>query len=121
MFTEPQTVTVGGGAKSLARIGSPQPQRKGVFATADGVYTYNVSQDVTANRFRREVRLTSSKVAADPVSAVNKQVGASLIIVVDSPRWGFSAVELEDMYTGLVANLEAGTNANLKKLLGGEL
>lgn len=121
MFVDPQSVTVGGGAKTLPRVSSANPNRKGVFTTADGMYNLSAAQDVTANRFRRELRLTASKVAADPVSAVNKTVSASIIIAIDTPRWGFSNADLEDMYTGIVANLEASTNANLKKLLGGEL
>lgn len=120
-FADPQSLTVGGSAKSFPRLSSASPSRKGVYGTADGAYTLTTAQDTTANRFRREFRLTAKKVAADPVSAVNKELTASCVIVFDEPRYGFTDAELADMYAGLVANLAASTNANRDKLLGGEL
>lgn len=120
-FSDPQSVTVGGGAKSFPRLSSATPSRKGVYGTADGVYTLSVAQDTTNARFRREFRLTAKKIAADPVSAVNKELSASCVIVFDEPRYGFTDAELADMYAGLVANLAASSSANRDKLLGGEL
>lgn len=118
MYADPQSVTVNAVAQSLARQGSAQPQTLGTFSTADGTFTFQVRQNSTANRFRREVRLTQKKVAADPISAVNKEVSSSVMIVVDEPRWGFSDTELGYLTSAITAWFTA---ANRDKLLGGEL
>nr|UJQ85876.1 MAG: hypothetical protein 2 [Leviviridae sp.] len=121
MFADPQSLTVGGGAKSFVRIGSATPASKGSFKTGDEVYRFDVSQNGTSTRKRREVRLTKTAVAADPISAVNKEVSASVIIVIDEPNWGFDDTTLIDMITGLIGWFSASTYANGEKLLDGEL
>jgi hypothetical protein len=93
----------------------------GTFQTSDGNVVLTVRQDQTANRFRREFRLTRKKVAADPISAVNKEVSASIIIAVDEPKVGFTDAELIADFSAVVTALQAGTNAKLTQLLGGEL
>lgn len=118
MYADPQVLTVNAVAQSMPRQGSTQPDRVGQFATADGVFDFSVRQNKTNNRFRREVRFTQKKVAADPISAVNKEVSTSVMIVVDEPRWGFSDTELGYLTAALVAWF---TNPNRDKLLGGEL
>lgn len=118
MYADPQSVTVNAVAQSMPRQGSTQPDRIGTFSTADGTFTFEVRQNKTAARFRLEVRLTQKKVAADPLTALNKEVSTSVMIVVDEPRWGFSDIELGYLTSALVAWFTA---ANRDKLLGGEL
>lgn len=118
MYADPQTVTVNAVAQTLPRQGSASPDREGVFSTADGTFVFTVRQNKTANRFRREVRLTQKKVAPDPISAVNKEVSTSVMIVVDEPRWGFSDTELGYLTAAIIAWF---SNANRDKLLGGEI
>lgn len=118
MYADPQSVTVNAVAQSLPRQGSTAPDRIGTFATADGTFQFDVRQNKTSNRFRREVRLTQKKIAADPISAVNKEISTSVMIVVDEPRWGFTDTELGYLTSAMVAWF---TNANRDKLLGGEL
>lgn len=122
MYADPQGITVTGlGTLSLPRVGSKTPTTLGQFATADGNGVIQVKQDQTAARFRREYRFTQKKVAPDPISAVNKEVSASVVLVIDEPKWGFSDTELLNIYTGLVASLSATSNAKIVQLLGGEL
>ena len=118
MYADPQSVTVNSVAQSLPRQGTATPERIGSFSTADGTFTFDVRQNKSANRFRREVRLTQKKVAADPISAVNKEVSTSVYITVDEPRWGFTDTELGYLTSAIIAWF---TNANRDKLLGGEL
>jgi hypothetical protein len=118
MYADPQSVTINAVATSLPRVGSPTPNRVGNFASTDGNIMLSVHQNQTANRCRREFRLTQKKIAADPISAVNKEVSASVIIVVDSPKVGFTSTELGYLTTALKA---AFTDAQRDKLLGGEL
>jgi hypothetical protein len=119
-YSDPQSLTISGNAESFVRQGSAQPERLGKFATADGEFELTVRQDKTAARFRREIRLTQKKVAADPISAVNKEVSASVILVIDEPRWGFSDADLAALSDGLLDWFIAGTYAVQVKLLSGE-
>jgi hypothetical protein len=118
MYADPQSVTVNAVAQSMPRQGTATPERIGSFSTADGTFTFDVRQNKSANRFRREVRLTQKKVAADPISAVNKEVSTSVYITVDEPRWGFTDVELGYLTSAIIAWF---TTTNRDKLLGGEL
>jgi hypothetical protein len=90
----------------------------GSFQTADGEFNFRISQNSTSSRFRREARFTQSKVAADPISAVNKEISTSVVIVVDEPKFGFTDTEISYLTSALVAWFTAG---NRDKLLGGEL
>lgn len=117
-YADPQSVTINAVAQSLPRVGSPTPEKRGSYKTADGVYSLDIRQDSTAQRFRREVRLTKNIVAADPISAVNKALSASVVLVVDEPKYGFTDTELGHMTAGLIAWF---SNASRDKLLGGEL
>lgn len=116
MFADPQSVTIAGSTVSLPRISSTG--NLGVFRSADGLISLDIRQAQTANRFRREFRLTKKKVAADPISAVNKEVSTSVIIAIDAPKFGFSNTELGDLHAALSA---AFTNDQRDKLLGGEI
>lgn len=118
MYADPQSLTINAVAVSMPRVGSNNPTTSGVFRSGDAEYEFRVAQNSTANRFRREVRLTRRKVAADPISAVNKEVSASVIIAVDEPKFGFTDVELGYLTSAIVAWFNAG---NRDKLLGGEL
>lgn len=118
MYADPQAVTVNGAAISLPRVGSANPTTVGTFRNGNMDYEFRVSQNQTSNRFRREVRLTQRKTAADPISAVNKEVSSSIIIAVDEPKFGFTDTELGHLCSALVAWFTAG---NRDKLLGGEL
>lgn len=121
MYADPQTVTIQGVATTLPRTPSSNSSRLGEFTSADGNVTLSIRQDKTNNRFRREIRLTQRKVAADPISAVNKEVSASVIIVFDEPRFGFVDADLLGLYSALATLVSANTNAKLTQLLGGEL
>ncbi len=115
MFADPQSVTVNAVAKSLARISITPTQT--TYTTADGEFTLTVRQTSTAGRFRREIRLAQKKVAADPISAVNKEVGLSFYMVIDEPKWGFTDTEIGYVIAGLKTWLDATAYG---KVLAGE-
>jgi hypothetical protein len=72
------------------------------FTSPDGLWTMTTKQNQTAKRFRREVRITQNKVAADPISAVNSQQGVSVYLVVDEPKSKvFTETEIINIITGL--------------------
>lgn len=118
MYADPQSVTINAVATSLPRVGSAQPTRLGKFQDVTGNVTFEVKQDSSKDRFRREVRLTQKKIAADPLTATNKEVSTSVFLTVDEPKVGFTDVEIGYLTAALVAWF---TNANRDKLLGGEM
>lgn len=120
MYADPQSVTIGAVTSSLPRVPTTNPTRVGQFASSDGNIILSVTQNQTANRFRRDIRITSRKIAADPISAVNKEVSTSVIFTIDEPKFGFSDAELLELYEGLVAYLAASTDVAVTKVLGGE-
>lgn len=98
---------------------------KTAFASGSSTFVYGdykvvTKQNTTAARFRREVRFTLDKIAADPVSAVNTRKGASVYIVIDEPRDGFSDAELTQLTKDVCDFMTRTTAANTGKLLLGE-
>jgi hypothetical protein len=118
MFADPQTVTINAVPISLPRVGTNAPNRIGNFLSQGGTVSLSIHQNQTANRCRREYRLTQRKIAVDPISSVNKEVSASVIIAIDSPKVGFDNTELGYLVDAVKA---AFTNTVRDKLLGGEL
>jgi hypothetical protein len=117
MYSDPQSVTVNAVAKSMPR----QPSVKyniGQFKTDDGLFSFQIRQNATQRRNRREVVLTQQKIAADPLTAVNSEISGSVQIVVDMPKTGFSNVEIGYLTSAIIAWFTAG---NRDALLGGQI
>lgn len=123
MFADPMSVDFASGEKSFVRIDSGRPG-KGSWVYDDGTYQarLDVAQNSTSNRFRREIRLTRTKVAADPITAVNKEVSASVIVTVDEPRFGFADIDLglSGLLGSLIDTLQDDSGLVVGKLLNGE-
>lgn len=115
MLADPQSVTINAVATSLPR--TSQGASVNVYTSADGSTSMTTKQNLTASRFRREVRLSQKKIAADPISAVNTEKGVSVYLVVDEPRAGFSDIEIGYLIEALKTWL---TSTNYNKVLGGE-
>ncbi len=116
MLADPQTVTINATPVSLAKTNAGPNQNE--FTSADGTVKMITKQNTTAKRFRREIRLSTEKVAADPISAINAVSGMSVYLVIDEPRNGvFSDVEIGYRIEALKTWL---SSANYNKVLGGE-
>jgi hypothetical protein len=114
MLSDPQTLN------SLPFVKVKSGENSSDFVSGDGLVHFITKQNTTAKRFRREVRLQSTKVATDPISAVNVEAGASVYLVIDEPRAGYSDAELKDLVTWLYTWLSASSYANTSKVLLGE-
>jgi len=117
-FSDPQSIDIGAGAVSLPRVSS------GVYSTiytsADGNLSYAISHQYKS-RTRRLARVDVRKTAADPLFPANfLPYTASVYLVMDVPKVGFTTTELKTISTGLMTNLTASTNANLIKVTQGE-
>jgi len=117
-YSDPQSVTIGGSATSLPRIGSGNGS--GVFSTQDGSVQLLISNSY-GKRNRRTARLTTKTLSADPLTPSNNvPVSGSFYVVADFPVQGIPVADQEALAAALATWLTASTNANLKKLLGGE-
>jgi hypothetical protein len=121
-LSDPISITVGGGAKSFAKI---------VNGDRNSTYAFDVSETdkyrllvshVEGKRRRSVVRVDHSEIISDVFTnnnSSNLQSG-SLYLVVDRPIYGFADAEYSDLYTGLTGALEASSSALLTKFLRGE-
>lgn len=117
MYSDPQSVTVSGAAKSLARTGSTE--NGGKFATSDRSYQMSVSHSY-GKRSRHTIRLQFDSLIANPlVAGQNVNSSISTYLVVDTPN-GYDTASAKAVVDGFLANLTASTGANVTKLLGGE-
>lgn len=114
MLADPQTVTVNAVAQTLPATLRGENESK--YTEDIGEYDLHISHQF-GSRKRRVVRLNHTKIAADPITAVNASVSASMYLVIDEPQWGFTDTELGDDVAGLLAYL---TTATVAKVLGGE-
>jgi len=90
-FADPQSVTINAVAISLPRTSSGV--NLGAFTSNDGLTKLDVA-DQYGKRTRRTLRLTSSKIAADPlIAAQNIRYSMSAYLVVDTPITGYTVAE----------------------------
>jgi hypothetical protein len=117
MFSDPQTVTVSGVAKTLNRTGSTE--NGGKFATADRSRQLNVIHTY-GKRTRHTVSLKTDTLVANPlVAGQNINQSMTVYLTVDFPA-GYDAATAKAEVDGFLSNLTATSGANLPKLLGGE-
>lgn len=118
MLADPQSVTVAGTALSLPRtaVGATSA----VYNTPDQTTSLKVSQLKNGDNVRTIVSLQSTKIAADPLTAVSKRLTSTVSITVSSPSTGFSPTELKDQLVGLATLLTASSGATAIKVIGGE-
>lgn len=118
MFTDPQSVTIAGQAKSMPKISAGDGNS--TFRTADETVQMRISHRTSKGRTRRMVRLDQTVIAADPLTAEQDYQTAGVYFVIDEPKVGFSDQSLIDILTALVAWASASTYANAVKVLGSE-
>lgn len=120
MLADPQTITISSNARTLAQ--TDLTASTGVYTDTDNGLTLYVTQRVekgTGTR-RATVSLTTTKIAADPLTAINQRVDDAVTISFKVPPSGFTKAEIAAAFAGLSSWLTASTNANLNKVLGGE-
>lgn len=118
MLTDPQSVTLSGTATSLPRVSVMPTSAK--YAAPDATLRLDVTHTY-GRRNRHGVRVTSDKIAADPLIATsNRRLSASAWFTIDVPPEGYTVVEQVAMIKALSDWLTANTNANATKVCGGE-
>lgn len=117
-FADPSTVTVNAVAVPLPRT-STGPNSS-TYTSADSQYQLTVSH-AYGKRNRRTIRLTQTKLVADPiVPAQSVQTSMSCYMVVDVPKFGLSNTEQKYIVDALTGFLAATSGAQVTKIIGGE-
>jgi hypothetical protein len=117
LFSDPQSITVSGAAKSLARTGTTE--NGGKFATSDRAYQMSVNHSY-GKRTRHQIRLQFDSLTANPlVSGQNVSNSVSTYLVVDTPN-GYDVATAKALVDGFLAFLAASSGAAVSKVLGGE-
>lgn len=116
MLSDPQSVTINSVAVSLALVKDEESQR--TYQNSDGSFQLLTKQNVTTGRFRREARIVKNAVITDPISGLSSNGSASVYIVIDEPKVGFSDTELKQVIDGLKSFM---TSTVQDRLLGGEM
>ena len=114
MLTSPLVLTISGVDTDYNRVITKETASQ--YASATGEKTIDVSHQATSKRKRHMVKVTSMKIAADPLTSVNVQQSASVHIVIDEPIVGFSDAELDAIVQGLKTWL---STANVTAVLSG--
>jgi hypothetical protein len=114
MFADPQSVSINGVAKSLARISSDG--QKSIYRSIDGVWTLTISHQTLSNgRIRTMYRLDQRAVVTNPLDSSNDYDTLSTYTVVDRPDFGFTQTNVEHQLLGM--NLEIDPTS-IGKLFG---
>lgn len=114
-LADPQSVTVSGSAKTLARVGMTLD--KGSFQDATSEFLFSVEHSST-RRTRHSVVLQKKAIVTDPlVPSVNLPVSYSARITLDLPKNGVAVADVVALGNALVA---WATSPNLTKVVGGE-
>jgi hypothetical protein len=117
-LADPQSVTVNTTAQTLPRTSTGTNASS--YTKDDGTVQLSVSHNY-GKRYRRTARVTSNKIATDPlVSGMSVRVSASAYVVLDVPSSGFTAAEQKELLLAIATWLSASTGANAGKLVGGE-
>lgn len=117
MFSDPQSVTVSGSAKTLNRLSSTE--NGGRFGTSDRSYFLAIGHQY-GRRHRHTVRLQFDSLVASPlVSGQQIPQSMSVQLAIDVPP-GYDTATAKAVVDGFLANLTASTGANITKLVGGE-
>lgn len=118
MLTDPQSVTIGGTASSLPKL--EETANKHTYSNiADGVDLFVTQQVAKDGRRRASYVLQKSVVVTDALTGIKSRVPHSVGFSISYPV-GVPSADVEALFTAATAALSAGTNALLKKIIGGE-
>jgi len=118
-FADPITVTVNAVAKVMPRLsittnGNTTTSK---YATADGLFSYEISHTRSGGRVRTLVKLTQRAIVTNPLDSTNDYDTLVTYKVFDRPDYGFSSTQLAQQSAGLDGWTDA---TNIGKLYGGE-
>jgi hypothetical protein len=100
-LADPQTMTINAVAVTLPRTGLTL--NEGSFRSGDQTVTLEVQHNA-GKRNRHLIKATTATIVADPlVPSINTPVSYFAHIVIDGPKQGVTAVQLQKLTEALVA------------------
>ncbi len=118
MFTDPQSITIGGTAIPIPRVSVGDMKSR--YRSSNGETSLEIAH--SANRRERSVvKVHSTKVGSNPLdTSKNQTFMAEAYLVIDTPLngVGYSATDTENLVKGLIAWLNV--TGNLAKIIGKE-
>jgi hypothetical protein len=111
MFSDPIVVVLSTVSHNLARV--QDDGLKSVYNNPDRTLIGTISHQPAKGRVRRMLRLDQTKVAADPLTSVNKSVTCGVYFVLDVPDFGFSVANVQDLLDALTSLMVDATTAKM--------
>jgi hypothetical protein len=116
-FPDPISVTIGGTATSLARLG--MTLNEGSFADTTGVTSAVITSD-NKNRYHRSMKLRADEIVVNPsIPDQNMAVSYQAVVSINFPKNGYDKTKVVNYLKALAAFIGTGTNAD--KLVEGQL
>lgn len=110
-FSDPIDITYSGGTVHMYRV--QDNQLASVYQNDDRTLRLTISHQPGKGVTRRMVRLDQTKIAADPISTVNKSVNAGVYLVIEDPDFGFTDSDVTTLEAALGSILVSGTFTKL--------
>lgn len=117
MLADPQNITTSAGAKVASRTLTGTD--RGRFISPDQSTVVEV-QTSFGKRIRTVAKVTEAKVFQDPLTNAPSRVEEVVQLTINRPQDGFSEEDVLATVKGFFGWLTASTDANLKKIIGGE-
>jgi hypothetical protein len=111
MFSDPQSITINGVAKSMARIAIDG--FKAIYSTADELFKLTLSHTKSKGRIRSMVRVDQRAIVADPLTSVNDYETLGVYLVVDRPDYGYTQAQVDYVIAGLKTWLDTTASGKL--------
>lgn len=115
MLSDPISKKVAGAATDHPRV-SVGPEYN-EYSVPDRTSSVRVGSSTSKNRKRNFVTAAVTKIAADPISAVNQSVQSVVTISVSQPPFGFTVTELKQQVLDACEFLTADTGADRKSVV----
>lgn len=117
MFADPQSITVSGTPQSMPRV--TQNGQMSVYRKSDGTFRLEISHQLNTQKRTRNtssgiqqvpqtvvrslVKFVKRAIVADPVSTANDYEELAISVIVQRPEVGFTAADLDALWTGFKA------------------
>jgi len=111
MFSDPIVVNLAAVPHNLARV--QDDGLRSVYNNPDRTLIGTISHQPAKGRVRRMFRIDQTKIAADPLTSVNKSVTLGVYFVMDVPDFGYSVAEVQDLVDALVLQMVDATTAKM--------
>jgi hypothetical protein len=117
-LADPQSIKISGTTSSLPRINADNYNSE--YLSADGTVKFKAGTQF-GKRLRQLGRVDINKIVASTLNpSQNEEVSASIQLVFDRPKQGFTNADMLAIYAGLIEQLSATESKIVKQILAAE-